>query len=192
MTRKEFLQELQRRGGYSQLEETPGPALKKLEADGFVKLAEYARCGFEMVRVDNVKITKAGELALASMERTAKPRPQRQKAPPVRARQRSEVMEYYALGPDGKTPFLLENGEYPDANQNRRVARDVMSDGKVVSTVFLNIDHRFGDGPPLLFETYVFPSEDDFCEIDGVRSSTWDEAERYHLAMVEKYTQSGD
>lgn len=67
MNRKEFLQELQKRGGYSQLEDEPGSALKKLEADGFISLSKYARCGFEMVRVDNVKLTKAGELALAAM-----------------------------------------------------------------------------------------------------------------------------
>ncbi len=66
MTRWEFLAEIERRGGYSELAERPGPALKKLEENGFISLAKYARCGFEMVRVDNVKITEAGRLALAA------------------------------------------------------------------------------------------------------------------------------
>jgi hypothetical protein len=67
VTRSEFLAELDRRGGYSQLTEPPGKALRKLEADGFVKLNEYARCGFEMVRVDNVVLTEAGRLSLAAI-----------------------------------------------------------------------------------------------------------------------------
>lgn len=34
-------------------------------------------------------------------------------------------------------------------------------DGFMVSTVFLGTDHRFGDGPPLLWETMVFDHRDD-------------------------------
>src|ERR1035437_632572 len=34
--------------------------------------------------------------------------------------------------------------------------------GKVnISTIFLHIDHRFGDGSPLLFETMIFGGEHD-------------------------------
>ena len=29
-----------------------------------------------------------------------------------------------------------------------------------ISTVFLGLDHSFGDGPPLIFETMVFAAED--------------------------------
>lgn len=36
----------------------------------------------------------------------------------------------------------------------RRVALDEW-DGHFVSTVFLGLDHQFGDGPPLLWETYA-------------------------------------
>ena len=64
MTRFEFLAALEERGGYSELTEAPGPALRKLETAGFIKLSEYARCGFEMVRVDNVRLTEAGKMAL--------------------------------------------------------------------------------------------------------------------------------
>jgi hypothetical protein len=50
-----------------------------------------------------------------------------------------------------------------------------------ISTVFLGLDHRLGDGLPLVFETMVFRNQRDedgsrpivWCE----RSSTWDEAE---------------
>lgn len=49
---------------------------------------------------------------------------------------------------------------------NRRVAETTIG-RRLVSTVFLGIDHSFGEGPPLLFETMVFgaPSyNDQVCE----------------------------
>lgn len=51
-----------------------------------------------------------------------------------------------------------------------------------VSTVFLSLDHSFGQGPPLLFETMVFGGT-----MDGrqVRYSTWDEAEAGHARIVD-------
>lgn len=46
-----------------------------------------------------------------------------------------------------------------------------------VSTVFLGIDHQFGDGPPLIFETMIFGGpEDQYTD----RCSTWDEAVKMH------------
>lgn len=51
-----------------------------------------------------------------------------------------------------------------------------------ISTVFLAMDHRFGDGPPLLFETMIFGGEHDG---DQWRYSTWDEAEAGHKRAVE-------
>ena len=60
-----------------------------------------------------------------------------------------------------------------------------------VSTVFLGIDHQFGDGPPLLFETMVFPKNENakmglWHDLDQERYSTWDEAEAGHARMVER------
>ena len=52
-----------------------------------------------------------------------------------------------------------------------------------VSTVFLGIDHSFGDGEPLLFETMVFGGKLDE-EMD--RCSTWEAAEKMHELMCEK------
>lgn len=52
-----------------------------------------------------------------------------------------------------------------------------------VSTVFLGIDHQYGDGPPLLFETMVFRNgSGEECE----RCSNWDEAVAMHDEMVAK------
>lgn len=63
---------------------------------------------------------------------------------------------------------------------NRRVASTNIGVARV-STVFLGIDHRFGDeGPPILFETMVFNGP-----LDGEqeRCSTWEQAEEMHAAM---------
>lgn len=50
-----------------------------------------------------------------------------------------------------------------------------------ISTVFLGLDHSFGEGPPLLFETMVFGGA-----LDGEqgRYTTWEEAEAGHRKMV--------
>jgi hypothetical protein len=52
----------------------------------------------------------------------------------------------------------------------RRVARTEVGDA-VVSTVFLVIDHNWGDGPPLLYETMVF-RDGDWVGEDQWRYST--------------------
>lgn len=52
-----------------------------------------------------------------------------------------------------------------------------------ISTVFLGLDHSFGRGQPLLFETMVFGGPmDQHLE----RYSTWEEAESGHASIVEK------
>lgn len=51
-----------------------------------------------------------------------------------------------------------------------------------VSTVFLGLDHSFGFGPPLLFETMVF-GKNEWIEKDCERYSTWLEAEAGHRQM---------
>lgn len=59
---------------------------------------------------------------------------------------------------------------------DRHVARTERED-VCVSTVFLGIDHRFGDGPPLIFETMIFGGPN--AEYQD-RCSTWDEAVAMH------------
>lgn len=55
-----------------------------------------------------------------------------------------------------------------------------------VSTVFLGLDHNWGDGPPHLFETMVFKGSE--SDLDCRRCSTWKEAEKQHEAMVRKWS----
>lgn len=89
---------------------------------------------------------------------------------------------YYIL--DGKTPVPTSDlhawGRMFDDLEARRVARDEI--GSVsVSTVFIGLNHRFGDGPPLLFETMIFGGEHDQYQD---RCSTWAEAEAMHAKAV--------
>lgn len=60
---------------------------------------------------------------------------------------------------------------------DRTVAKSE-KDGVRVSTIFLGIDHSFGNGPPLLFETMIFGGKHDE---DQWRYSTWDEAAIGHV-----------
>jgi hypothetical protein len=66
--------------------------------------------------------------------------------------------------------------------EDRSIARHKF-DGIVISTVFLGLDHSFGNGPPLIFETMVFGGiHDGEC----TRYSTWDQAVAGHRIMVKK------
>lgn len=77
--------------------------------------------------------------------------------------------------------------ENPD---NKRVASDKVGP-YWVSTVFLGIDHQFGEGPPILFETMVFredaPRGRDF---DSERYHTYAEALEGHKKMVERWSKA--
>lgn len=53
-----------------------------------------------------------------------------------------------------------------------------------VSTVFLSLDHNWGDGPPILFETMIFGGEHDGYQ---ERYRTWEEAEEGHEIALAKY-----
>lgn len=66
----------------------------------------------------------------------------------------------------------------------RHVAQETIGDSRV-STVFLGLDHSFGDGGlPILWETMVFGGLLD-QEMDRCAGS-WEQAEAMHQAMVEK------
>lgn len=60
-----------------------------------------------------------------------------------------------------------------------------------VSTVWLGLDHSFGDGPPMIFETLVFaPSSDAELADDMTRYPTEAEAEQGHDTVVKLICQS--
>lgn len=69
-----------------------------------------------------------------------------------------------------------------------RVAETTLPNGRWVSTIWLGINHQYGDGPPLIFETMVFPSKDNMGELECDRYSTEAEALAGHAKLVEKWT----
>jgi len=54
-----------------------------------------------------------------------------------------------------------------------------------VSTVWLGLDHNFGGGLPIIFETMVFTKR--FKEVDCRRYHTIEEAKQGHIKMVKQY-----
>lgn len=85
-------------------------------------------------------------------------------------------------------------------SKDRIVAQDHVRH-YLVSTVFLGIDHSFGSGEPLLFETMVFDENtkhemfgQEFSEsLDNYqeRYHTWEEAEVGHKRIVDMVEMGG-
>jgi len=69
----------------------------------------------------------------------------------------------------------------------KRVAETTLPNGRWVSTVWLGIDHSFGSGPPLIFETMVFSSKKDMNDLDCDRYSTEAQAKQGHERMCAKW-----
>jgi hypothetical protein len=66
--------------------------------------------------------------------------------------------------------------------ENRHVVLDSLPNGVQVSTVFLGLDHGYGHGDPILFETMIFGGEhNQYTE----RYSTYEQAEEGHKRAVE-------
>lgn len=99
-------------------------------------------------------------------------------------------MSKYIL--EGKIPKkeddLMAWAKWFEDGKNRNVKQDMIR-GVHISTVFIGLDHSFGDSPPLLFETMIFGCE---C-LSGYqrRYSTWEEAEAGHQAACELVVEEG-
>ena len=90
--------------------------------------------------------------------------------------------DYYILdGKEVKEVDLITWAKWYEKTE-RHVAYEKIGDVRV-STVFLGLNHNFGDGAPILFETLVFGGPLD-GEMD--RYTTWEQAEAGHKAMVER------
>lgn len=80
---------------------------------------------------------------------------------------------------------------YETHEAEKRVAETTLPNGRWVSTVWLGLNHQFGNGPPLIFETMVFlPREADVGlgeELDCDRYSTEAEALAGHERMCLKW-----
>jgi hypothetical protein len=96
---------------------------------------------------------------------------------------------HYVLGgKDGHTPILEEDiiewaKWFETSREARRVARTELPGGAgYISTIFLGLDHSFGDGRPVLFETMSFVGDEQ--EDWFSRYCTWDEALAGHKRTV--------
>lgn len=76
-----------------------------------------------------------------------------------------------------------------EAYGERRIAQDMLWNGLWVSTIWLGLDHSFGFGPPLIFETMVFDHlhGDRGDDLAQERYSTLEDAQLGHLFLVEEY-----
>lgn len=104
------------------------------------------------------------------------------------------TVDWYVLRADGT--YYPRAGVYrgkTDPGVDFKIAQDTVNapDGAEfhVSTVFLGLDHQYGSGPPLVFETMIFPSENgdisDWGEVWADRYSTIDEAREGHAKAMQ-------
>lgn len=79
------------------------------------------------------------------------------------------------------TDDAMRWGRWFEVNRERRtVKREKVGDSEV-STVFMGLDHSFGEGPPLWFETMIFGGVHDSWQ---QRCETWAEAVVMHAEGV--------
>ena len=71
-------------------------------------------------------------------------------------------------------------------NQNRVVRQEQVGE-LFISTVFLGIDHGWGDGPPILWETMVFAAGKKAIDCDRCAGNR-EQAEAMHEVMVAKHS----
>jgi hypothetical protein len=89
------------------------------------------------------------------------------------------MTQYY--GRDGRLISTREMSRlFGSDNQKRQIGRDDI-DGVLISTVHLVLDHSFGQGPPLIFETMIFGGPHDQWQD---RYSTEAEAKAGHARVV--------
>lgn len=74
--------------------------------------------------------------------------------------------------------MLMESPTY------RVIKQDDLADGRWVSTVWLGLNHAFGSGKKMIFETMAFTSKVDGDVVDARRYSTVKEAIVGHNEMV--------
>lgn len=70
----------------------------------------------------------------------------------------------------------------------RVVKQETLPNGRFISTVWLGLDHQWGTGPPLIFETIVFAGPGDWNDLDSDRYPTEAAAIAGHEAMKAKWS----
>lgn len=73
---------------------------------------------------------------------------------------------------NGKPIDLIEWARLIEDKDYKVIKQETLPNGKWVSTIWLGLNHVFDDGPPLIFETMVFPAKGDYRGEDMERYST--------------------
>lgn len=89
------------------------------------------------------------------------------------------MSDYYDK--QGKPLELLEWAKRLEDMEYKRVAVDEI-DNRRVSTDWLGLSHQLGEGPPLIFETMIFGTDEEYC----ARYSTEAQAIAGHAEVVRK------
>jgi hypothetical protein len=88
----------------------------------------------------------------------------------------------------GQTPVPEPNlekwAEWFGSSGDARVVCQSEIGASLISTVFLGLDHQFGVGLPILFETMIFAGN--FSDLYQDRCGTWQEAVEMHADAVEQ------
>lgn len=93
------------------------------------------------------------------------------------------MSDWYTLDDNHNVVGPVDMDRYDRMPFEKRIVGSTEFPGGRVSTVFLQLDHAYDGGKPLVFETMVFGGPHDG---DQERYSTWDEAEAGHARYVEK------
>jgi len=102
---------------------------------------------------------------------------------------------------NGKPIGLFEWAKLLEDKDYRIIKQETLKNSKFISTVWLGLNHNFGEGEPLIFETMVFNAnkkkkfklgskkeyESIGEETDMDRYSTLEEAIKGHQKMVKKW-----
>lgn len=91
------------------------------------------------------------------------------------------MADYYDR--DGNPTTVHEWARRFEDTRYKRIAYDETPSGDI-STVWLGLDHRFDDGPPLIFETIVFDRDSGNDDNEMRRYATEDEARAGHAELL--------
>ena len=96
-------------------------------------------------------------------------------------------MKWYALD-ENSEPVEIDilsssYSSYKESQEKHTIQDENIGDCEIVSTTFLGLDHSYGVGDPVLFETMVFGGK---LDQEQVRYTSWEDAKKGHKKMLEK------
>jgi hypothetical protein len=98
-----------------------------------------------------------------------------------------ENMKVIPVYDDGTNEGLFRWGAWLEQNFSRHVGQhefDWNGQKVFVSTIFLALDHRYGDGPPILWETMVFGGPEEIDHYQQRCGGNVEQAQAMHMEVV--------